>query len=153
MPWAIRVLDGVLRREARRPQVIIHNHGSHFAGQFSRQLRVLGIEQRRTPVAMPFVNGVAERAVKSVRAELLNHVTARNGEELQWLVDEYREFYNTCRPHQALHGMTPDAFAEDRPLAPVIDLASLRPESVRRVSFALGILNGYVLIDTEPIAT
>ena len=55
-------------------------------------------------------------------------------------------------PHQTLGGLTPDAFAEDRPPAPVIDLASLRPDSITRVSFAHGLLNGYVPVDTEPIA-
>jgi hypothetical protein len=36
------------------------------------------------------VNGVAERAIKSVRLELLNHVRVRDVVGLQWYLDEYR---------------------------------------------------------------
>jgi transposase len=81
--WTIRTLAGAIHRESRQPEAVLHDHGTHFLGQFERQLRVLEIERRRTPVALPFVNGTAERAIKSVRLEMLNHIRVRDVEDLQ----------------------------------------------------------------------
>jgi hypothetical protein len=88
--WTMRTFAAALSREKRRPAVLVHDHGTSFLGQFERQLRVLEIERRRTPIALPFVNGTAERAIKSVRLDLLNHVRVRDVVELQWYLDEYR---------------------------------------------------------------
>ncbi|MBN2490238.1 MAG: hypothetical protein JXQ29_05260 [Planctomycetes bacterium] len=85
--WTIRTFAAAIHREGRQPGAVVHDHGTHFLGQFERQLRVLEIERRRTPAALPFVNGTAERAIKSVRLEMLNHVRVRDVEELQWYLD------------------------------------------------------------------
>lgn len=95
--WTIRTFAAAIHREGRQPGAVIHDHGTDFLGQFERQLRVLEIERRRTPVALPFVNRTAERAIKSVRLEMLNHIRVRDVEELQWFLDEYRAFYNDHR--------------------------------------------------------
>ena len=88
--WTISTFADAMARENRKPEIVVHDHGTPFLGQFERQLRVLDIERRRTPCAVPNANGQTERAVKSVRLELLNHVRARDVEELQWYLDEYR---------------------------------------------------------------
>ena len=111
--WTIRTFASAMHREQRQPEALVHDHGTHFLGQFERQLRVLEIERRRTPVALPFVNGSCERAVKSVRLEMLNHVRVRDVEELQWYLDEYRVYCNEHRANQAIGGETPMAFGRD----------------------------------------
>jgi transposase-like protein len=148
--WTVRVLSACMAREKRRPAAVMHDHGVQFYGQFERQLRVMEIEQRRTPVALPFVNGSAERAVKSVRAELLNHVRVSGAEELQWYLDEYRRYYQTKRANQALDGQTPAAFGAGEKLAEVIDLQAVRRRRLVRRSFAHGLLNSYELVEAEP---
>jgi hypothetical protein len=74
--WTIRTFNEALSREGRRPETVVHDHGTSFLGQFERQFRVLEIERRRIPVVLPFVNGTAERAIKSVRLEMLNHTVS-----------------------------------------------------------------------------
>ena len=148
--WTIRTFAQAMHREDRKPEVVVHDHGTPFLGQFERQLRVLEIERRRTPTALPFVNGVAERNIKSVRLELLNHVRVCDVEELQWYLDEYRTYFNEHRANQAIGGSTPAAFGRDSPGAEVISLAEVRLKQLVQRSFAHGILNAYELVDAPP---
>jgi len=150
--WTIRTFAGTIHREGRQPGAVVHDHGTHFLGQFERQLRVLEIERRRTPIALPFVNGTAERAIKSVRLEMLNHVRVRDVEELQWYLDEYRAYYNEHRANQATEGQTPAAFGRGSPGAEVISLDEVRQRRLVRKSFAHGLLNAYELTDKDSAA-
>jgi len=151
--WTIRTFASAMHREGRRPEAVVHDHGTHFMGQFERQLRVLEIERRRTPVALPFVNGTAERAIKSVRLEMLNHVRVRDVEDLQWYLDEYKTYYNEHRANQAIGGRTPAAYGRDSPGAEVISLDEVRQRRLVRRSFAHGLLNAYELVDEKSAAT
>ncbi|OGQ95961.1 MAG: hypothetical protein A2284_11510 [Deltaproteobacteria bacterium RIFOXYA12_FULL_61_11] len=150
--WSIRTFAGAIHREGRQPAAVVHDHGTHFLGQFERQLRVLEIERRRTPVALPFVNGTAERAIKSVRLEMLNHIRVRDVEELQWYLDEYRAYYNEHRANQATDGQTPAAFSRGSPGAEVISLDEVRQRRLVRRRFAHGLLNAYELVEEERAA-
>jgi len=150
--WTIRTFASAIHREGRQPKALVHDHGTHFLGQFERQLRVLEIERRRTPIALPFVNGTAERAIKSVRLEMLNHVRVADVEELQWYLDEYRAYYNQHRANQAIGGETPAAFGRDSPGAEVISLDEVRRRKLVRRSFAHGLLNSYELVDEKSAA-
>ena len=150
--WTVRTFADAMRREGRRPGAVVHDRGSQFAGQFKRQLRVLEVEQRRAPPYLPFVNGVAERAVKSVRLDILNHVRCLDIGELQWYLDEYRTYYGQHRAHQAIDGETPAAFGQDAARAEVISLDEVRRRRLVRRSFAHGLLNAYELVDEEAAA-
>jgi transposase InsO family protein len=150
--WTIRTLASAIHRERRQPKAVVHDHGVHFLGQFERQLRVLDIERRRTPIALPFVNGTAERAIKSVRLEMLNHVRVRDVEELQWYLDEFRAYYNEHRANQAVGGQTPAAFGRDSPSAEVISLDEVRRCRLVRRAFAHGLLNAYDLVEEKAAA-
>ena len=145
--WTMRTFAHAMHREGRSPNAIVHDHGTNFLGQFERQLRVLEIERRRTPVALPWVNASAERAIKSVRLELLNHIRVRDDEELQWYLDEYRTYYNEHRANQAIGGQTPAAFGRGAPTAEVISLEDVRQRRLVRRSFAHGLLNAYELVE------
>jgi transposase len=151
--WTIRIFASAIHREGRQPKALVHDHGTHFLGQFERQLRVLDIERRRTPVALPFVNGSCERAVKSVRLEMLNHVRVRDAEELQWYLDEYRRYYQNERANQATEGQTPAAFGRGEQLAEVLDLETIRRRRLVRKSYANGLLNSYELVEDGPPET
>ena len=98
------------------------------------------------------MNGVAERAVKSVRLDILNHVRCLDIEELQWYLDEYRTYYGQHRAHQAIDGETPAAFGQDAARAEVISLDEVRRRRLVRRSFAHGLLNAYELVDEEAAA-
>ena len=150
--WTIRTLAEAIHREDRQPETVVHDHGTHFLGQFERQLRILEIERRRTPVALPFVNGTAERAVKSVRLEMLNHIRVRDEEDLQWYLDEYRLYYNEHRANQAIGGQTPAAFGRGSPEGDVVSLDEVRRRRMVQRKFARGLLSTYELVKEESAA-
>ncbi|WP_426744653.1 helix-turn-helix domain-containing protein [Myxococcus faecalis] len=145
--WTIRTFNEVCAREKRAPKAVVHDHGTHFAGQFARQLRVLEIEEEVTLTGLPSMNCYAARAIGSVRRELLRHIRVADAKELQFYLDEYRRYANTERPHQGIDGRTPEEFAASKPEAAVIDLADVR----KRRPYANGILQGYALVaDASP---
>ncbi len=145
--WTVTAFVDAMAREGRRPKAVLSDHGRHFLGQFERQLRVLEIDQRHAPAKLAFVNGCAERAIKSVRMELLNHVRIAGASELQWYLDEYRSYYRTERAHQAIGGQTPDAYSRAERLGDLVPVESLRRRRLVRRQHAHGLLNSYLPAD------
>ena len=145
--WTSRVFNEVLGRTKRQPKAVVHDHGTHFLGQFQRQLRVLEVDEEVTPTGLPSMNCYAERAIGSVRRELLRHIRVADATELQFYLDEYRRYANTERPHQGIAGRTPDEFSKAMPEAEIIDLADVRKRRLERRPYAHGILQGYALVE------
>ena len=84
--WTTQVFDAVVRRMKRKPTAVVHDHGPHFLGTFSRQLRVLEVGEETTPTGLPSMNCYAERAIGSIRRELLRHIRVADAKELQFFV-------------------------------------------------------------------
>ena len=143
--WTTRVFHGITRRAQRAPLAVVHDHGTHFLGQFSRQLRVLGVEEHLTPTQLPQANAYAERAIGTIRAELLRHIVVSNAEGLQALMDEFRVYATSERAHQGLKGQTPQERARGQPGPDVLSLDALRRRKLCRRSYAHGLLHGYSL--------
>jgi putative transposase len=150
--WTMRTLAAALSESKRKPTAVTHDRAPQFAGQVERQLRVLEVDQCRLPPRLPALNGVLERAVKSLRSELLDHIRVACVEQLQWYLDEYRAYWNGERCHQGIHGQTPAERADDIPVAKVLELTELRRGKLVRRSFAHGLLNGYALEPVEQAA-
>lgn len=55
------------------PRFLIRDRDSRYGSLFDRRLRSLGISQIRTPFRVPQANSIAERWVRSVRQECLDH--------------------------------------------------------------------------------
>jgi hypothetical protein len=87
----------------------------------------------------------AERAIGSVRRELLRHIRVADAFELQFYLDEYRRYANTERPHQGIEGQTPQEASTEAPEAAVLDLAEARRRRLVRRNYAHGLLVGYSL--------
>jgi transposase len=150
--WTIRMFNEACAREKRTPKAVVHDHGAHFMGQFERQMRVLEIENELTPVGLPSMNCYAERAIGSIRRELLRHIRVADAKDLQFFLDEYRRYANTERPHQGIDGRTREEFAASKPEAEVIDVADIRKRRLERRPYAHGILQGYALVADAPPA-
>ena len=144
--WTTQVLDVVVRRTRRKPTAVFHDHGTHFLGTFSRQLRVLEVGEETTPTGLPSMNCYAERAIGSIRRELLRHIRVADANELQFFLDEYRAYANTERPHQGLCGRTPEEASTGLPEAEAIDMAAARERRLVRRPYAHGLLQGYSLV-------
>ena len=110
-------------RTKRKPAKVIHDHGSHFAGHFERQLRVLETEQDQTFPGLPSLNRYVETAIGTCRRELLRHIRCADSAELQRYLDEYPVYANEERAYQLLKGRAPVEFSEAVPEAALIPTA------------------------------
>ena len=66
-------------------------------------LASIGIEAVKTPVRSPRANGFAERWVRTVRQDCLDHLLVFSRRHLEAILGEYIEHYNRARPHRGLH--------------------------------------------------
>jgi Integrase core domain len=99
----------------RKPRFLVHDRDSCYAASFDRRVRNLGINQARTPFRSPRANAIAERWVRSVRTECLDHVFIFNECHLQKVLAEYVGYFNRWRPHRSIGQRAPCAPA---PFAP-----------------------------------
>ncbi len=65
-----------------------------------RRLRNLGMTQIRTPLGPPQANAIAERRVRSARAEGLDYICVFNARHLRRVLAEYVAYFNHWRPHR-----------------------------------------------------
>ncbi len=79
----------------------------------------------RTPYRAPNANAVAERWIRSVRQESLDHLLIVGEAHLRRVLSAYVAHYNLARPHQGLEQRTPIP-----PTAPAGEGAMRRRESL-----------------------
>ncbi|MFL7838770.1 MAG: integrase core domain-containing protein [Candidatus Promineifilaceae bacterium] len=60
-----------------------------------------------TPLQAPDANAYAERWVRTVREECLDHLLIMNQSHLKRVLDIYINYYELSRPHQGLDQHTP----------------------------------------------
>jgi transposase InsO family protein len=89
------------------PRVLVHDRDACYGTSFDRRVRNLGIAQARTPFRSPRANAIAERWVRSVRIECLDHVFIFNERHLQKVLGEYIAYFNHWRPHRSIGQRAP----------------------------------------------
>jgi putative transposase len=77
------------------------------------RVRNLGIIQARTPFRSPRANAIAERWVRSIRTECLDHAFIFNERHLEKVLAEYVGYFNRWRPHRSIGQRAPCAPATD----------------------------------------
>ncbi|RPI61145.1 MAG: integrase [Planctomycetaceae bacterium] len=93
---------------------LIRDGDKKFVEQFNEFLSAGGTEIVRIPPAAPNMNPFAERWCQSLQTECLDHFIILGQRHLRYLVGEYLDYYNHCRPHQSM-GNQPLAQAGDSP--------------------------------------
>ena len=81
---------------------LIHDRDTKFSSAFETVFQTEGFECIRTPFRTPVANAFAERWVRSVREECLDHLLILNQRHLKRVLTEYVDYYNRARPHQGL---------------------------------------------------
>jgi transposase InsO family protein len=86
----------------RHPRFLLRDRDRVYGSDFTSHAKAIGVETRLTPFRAPKANGIAERVVRTLRNECLDHVLILNEQHLRALLTEYVAFYNTERPHRSL---------------------------------------------------
>ena len=100
--WLAQQIIEACGSEREPPRFLIHDRDGCYGVAFNRRLTGLGIKQIRTPVRAPRANAIAERWIRTVRADCLDHVFVFGHQQLQRSLNEYRAYYNRWRPHRSL---------------------------------------------------
>ncbi len=86
---------------------LIHDRDTKFTASFDAVFESEGLEIVLTPPQAPNANAFAERWIRSVREECLDHLLIFSQRSLNSVLTEYVDYYNRARPHQGLHQHTP----------------------------------------------
>jgi putative transposase len=97
-----------------------------------------GIEVVKIPPRSPRANAIAERWVRTVRAEVTDRMLIAGPRHLRAVLDDYAAHYNRHRPHRA-RGLRPPCAGGIMP-ATVTDLTTRK---IRRRRVLGGLINEY----------
>lgn len=86
---------------------LIHDRDAKFSGPLDEVFETEGAAVIRTPIRAPRANAFAERFVRTVRTECLDHVLIYGPRDLQRVLRAYEEHYTDERPHRGLDLATP----------------------------------------------
>jgi len=82
---------------------LIHDRDPLYRSEgFHEILRSSGIEPIKLPARSPDLNSIAERFVKSVKFECLNHLILSSVKQLEYALNQYKDYYHHERIHQSL---------------------------------------------------
>ena len=108
-PWVTQVARNFtadLEEAGRRFRFLIRDRDTKFTASFDEVFTSIGVETIRTPVRSPRANAYAERFVRTVRTECLDHLLVVSWRHLESVLDEY---VLQARPHRGLRLSQPIA--------------------------------------------
>lgn len=121
------------------PQYLIMDRDSNFSSRVKRFMEhQLDVKPKVTSYKSPWQNGVAERLVKSIRNELLNHIVVFSEDDLRRLMKEYIEYYNKDRCHLFLE--------RDSPFGREVEIKSCLSAKVDSVAILNGLHHRYIAV-------
>jgi transposase InsO family protein len=89
------------------PERMLSDNGSSFGPTFGENLAKLGVGIGHSRPYHPQTCGKVERFHQTVKKWLAAHDPATTIDELQAVLDEFVDYYNTQRPHRSLDRRTP----------------------------------------------
>jgi putative transposase len=89
-------------------QFLIRDRGAKYSGPFAEAFRSEGVRVIRTLIRSPKANALAERFVRTVRQECLDHVLVFGERHLERNLRKYVTHYNQERPHRGLSLEAPE---------------------------------------------
>ena len=125
--WVSQAARNLLLRYGHRlagARALVRDRGSQLVDAFDEIFRTERMKVLNTPVRTPVANAFAERWVGTLRRELLDRTVIWNQRQLNRLVVDYIDHYNTHRPHRSLDQRPP--VATDPPDQPDRRLQVLR---------------------------
>ncbi|MGW1682783.1 integrase core domain-containing protein [Saccharopolyspora sp. NPDC002376] len=96
---------------------LVRDRDSKYTDSFDAVFESEGIEIPQTAPRSPWMNAHCERAIGTLRREVLDHVLIWNENHARRILDVYARHYNGHRPHQARKQRPPLADSQAVPLA------------------------------------
>ena len=114
-----------------------------FSGAFQVLCGTRGMTHRKIAPRRPQSNGRCEKFIGTLKRECLHRTFLVSSGQLQRLLNDYQEYFNTQRPHSALDGATPEEVFTKAKWARPPNHAKEVPEKVERFSVCGGLINCY----------
>jgi putative transposase len=124
----------LLEVAGRQLRFLIRDRDTKFTTRFDHIFASIGAETVLTPVRAPNANAFAERWVRTVREDCLDHLLVVSRRHLERVLTEYVEHYNRDRPHRSLDLSPPQQRVLPR-----------RGDRVRRHDLLGGLIHEYEL--------
>jgi transposase InsO family protein len=84
------------------PRYMISDRDRIYGAVVTRRLRAMGIRDKPTTPASPWQNAFAERLIRSIRCECVDHIIVLGEAHLRWILKSYARYYNETRTRLAL---------------------------------------------------
>lgn len=81
---------------------LIHDRDPLYTAEFHNILKIAGVKPVKLPPQSPNLNAYAERFVKSLKSECLDHLILSSVEQLEYVLEQFRQYYHHERIHQSL---------------------------------------------------
>jgi len=131
---------------------LLRDRDTKYVSSFDTVLTGAGARVLRTPFRTPNANAHAERFVRTVRTECLDHLLIVNARHLERVLRTYLRHYNGHRPHQGITQQIPGAVSGTRLTAPPSPLGDTdqpyprRPPRIHRNDRLGGLIHEYELV-------
>ena len=106
-PIICRMFNKIILGKQLPKRLSMDNDPLFKYSQWQRNLRVLEIEEIKSVPYVPMSHPFIERAIQSVRVEMLDHVLFWTDDDLQNKLDIYQNYFNDKRSHMSLDAKTP----------------------------------------------
>jgi putative transposase len=139
--WTTQAARNLFLRHPDRfadTRALVRDRGSQFIDAFDEIFRTEGLKIYKTPIRTPVANTFAERWIGTLRRELLDRTIIWNQHQLERLVTDYINHYNSHRPHRSLYQRPP--LGNDPQVTADSETAPLR---VARSTRCDGLINEY----------
>jgi transposase InsO family protein len=118
-PWVTqqtRHFTWTLLARPRAFRFLIRDRDGKFTRDFDAVFASEGIRIIKSPVRAPKANAIAERFVRTIRAECLDWLLIVNRRHLERVLRVFARHYNSHRPHRSLDLNPPDPLARQLPV-------------------------------------
>lgn len=106
----VRILNEASDTYGLPKQIVVDNGPEFTSKTFLRWASEKGVDIHFITPGKPTENAFIESFNGKMRNECLNENWFKNIEEAQRLIEKWRIFYNSERPHSSLGGMTPEEY-------------------------------------------
>ncbi len=114
-----RQMSWRIQEELLPIRFLIHDRDIKFPVAFDNVFAADDIKIIQTPFRSPRANAFAERWIRSVREECLDHMFILNEQHLHRVLREYTTYFNHARPHQGIAQQIPAGDKRDGENGPI----------------------------------